>query len=110
MTARCCPTCGQELPTGLVPVEALAEAVLTTQQEKIVAELIRAYPRSVRTNLLIDALWGADPNGGPEKARYVVHVQISHIRKAIGHHGWTISKQIAGAGNKNGRYRLERLP
>lgn len=110
MTALCCPTCGQSLPDGLVPVEALVDAALTTQQMAVIELLIRAYPRSVTMAVIVDSLWGDDPNGGPEDPRNIVHIQLSRIRKMIRHHGWTIPKLKAGPNDRSGRYRLERIP
>lgn len=111
MTARCCPTCGHDLPDGLVPVEALIDAALTPQQLIMIDVMIRAYPRPVTVAALIGALWGDDPNGGPENARAVLQVQITHVRKIIRGHGWTIPTNTSGNGVHHGsRYRLVRQP
>ncbi len=110
MTTRCCPTCGHDLPGGLVPVEALVDAALSSQQRAIVEVLVGAYPRTVSMEKLVDALWGDDPNGGPDNPRRVVHAQVCHIRRILAASGWTIPNLLGGWGNRNGRYRLERLP
>lgn len=109
MTGRCCPTCGQALPTGTVPIEALLDIRAEGTMLKIIEELIRAYPRRVSIANIVDALYGDDPNGGPDDPRAVIRVLISRLRPILAGYGWTIPKNTSGFG-AHSHYRLERLP
>lgn len=62
----------------------------------IVAELVSAYPRSVPRATLIDRLYSGVRDGGPVDAAKVIHVTISHLRKDLKQHGWSIPRNGGG--------------
>lgn len=101
----CCPTCRR--PMDAVPsVASLSEAVMDTHQRMIVAELAKAYPRSMTAETIADAIYRHRVDGGPESALQVVRVLISRLRRILPEYGWTISGGRGGRGNV-GHYRLE---
>lgn len=105
MGALCCPTCGHSL-TKKEQFAGLLEASLSMRHRAIVEALVTAHPREIGTSALFDALYGLDPNGGPDSN--VLPVLLHQLR----HHvlppmGWTITSGQRGRGNP-GRYRLEK--
>ncbi|MGS1093096.1 helix-turn-helix domain-containing protein [Aquamicrobium terrae] len=106
---RSCPCCGQPMHAGRAPIEALEAAPLTPSERLIVQALARIYPRGTTKAHLVDALYAADPNGGPETASMVIGVHLAHLRKSLLAYGWTIPRCSAGRGAQS-RYRLEPLP
>jgi len=107
MTSLHCPTCGHDLDAP-PSVASLASARLRPQDRKIVDALSRAYPRAVRTSALVDALYGDDPNGGPEDPSQVIAVRIYTLRRLLPQFGWTVPNAKVGRGNY-GEYRLEKI-
>lgn len=93
---------------GAAAIDALNEAGLDNQMRIIVEELAKVYPRSVGKGRLIDALWGLDPNGGPDNPDNVLAARISVIRGRLQPLGWTIPRNMVGRGIY-GRYRLEQI-
>lgn len=69
------------------------------QQRSILDVLIRAHPRRVCGDSIIDAIYANDPNGGAECARTVLHVQMNRLRKRMAGTGWTIPRCRGGKGN-----------
>lgn len=105
MTA-CCPTCGQALPSAEIAVEGLLHLpTLTEQERRAVRLLIQTYPRPASRESLIDALWGDDPEGGPDDIAPRLRVVLHHIRRKIAAMGWMIPDARKGAGGV-GQYRL----
>lgn len=100
-----CPTCHRPMSEH-APADALKDARLDPQCRIIVTELVAAYPKSVPTVRLFDALYFDDPNGGPDNPRSVVAVKISNLRRQLKPYGWTVPKINIGEG-LHGRYRLE---
>ena len=99
MTVCACPTCGAPLPD--VPVEAM-RAALTRSQAVILDAVIRTPGLSVER--VADALYGADPNGGPENAAGVVRQQVCKANVRLARMGWRITGKDGGQG-----YRLVRV-
>ncbi len=91
--------------TGHAPLKALVRAPLSAHHRVIVAKLVNAYPNSVRTWDLVDALYGHDPNGGPDNGNQSVISMMVHVRRHLAEYGWTIPK--AKRGPKSTGYRLE---
>lgn len=87
------------------PLEALAGAPLRPRQRILVNELAKAYPHAVKTRDLVDALYGHDPDGGPEIANHAVSSMIGHVRIHLRKVGWTIPPAKRGPGASG--YRLE---
>ena len=96
-----CPCCHQPIEGVRMPVEALSSTRLLKRQRTIVAALAQAYPHPVEIADLVDATYGADPDGGPDLADKAVRSAIAHIRQRLKEHGWAVSK-----GSRR-RYRLE---
>lgn len=103
MTLKC-PCCGNAIEK--FSLETLSEAALQPQEKTIVDTLAKAYPRKVSRFALVDALYGADPNGGPERPDVVLQVRISNLRKKLRPLGWNVSSAVDGPGSHAG-YRLE---
>lgn len=104
----CCPTCGQGIPGGEAPIEALTDAKVPKQQREILRILVGCYPRDIGVEALIEIIWGNDPDGGPLDPRSVINTQLCRLRPAILKYGWTIPRRGGGSGNY-GRYRLARV-
>lgn len=101
----CCPTCHQSLPDHEIPVEMLAEFDFTPMEKVVLHALAAAYPKSLKTDQLIIALYGDDIDGGPVTADKIVHQFIYNLRRRLPKYGWQMPKQGGGRGNK-GEYRL----
>ncbi|MFC3208124.1 helix-turn-helix domain-containing protein [Aquamicrobium soli] len=101
-----CPTCGHEL--AVMPLAGVSEIPLEGQARAIADLLAKAYPKSVSRTAIWDALYGDDPNGGPDNPDAVINVRIYRLRKQLAPYGWTVPKASPGRGN-HGRYRLVRL-
>lgn len=72
-----CPCCGAEL-------EKEVTYNLTPQQIRILNILNRAPGRIYSTEQIVNLLYSHLPNGGPDNAASVVHLQIHRIRKVLG--------------------------
>lgn len=102
-----CPCCRRPLDDDQqVDVEHLREAPLSKMQKKLLVALIDSHPRAVRTEVLIDRLWGDDPNGGPDNPPNVIRTMVTNMRKRLPDYGWTIPLSFGGPGSY-GSYRLE---
>lgn len=102
-----CPVCEREMD-GPPDVKALGYAQLAPQERTVLNALIKAYPRAIRIESIISALYGNDPNGGPDDPNQVIRVRIMQLRRLLPHYGWNIPKSGAGRGHY-GEYRLEKL-
>jgi len=71
------------------------------KEAQVVAAMQRAAGRIVTRDHLTDALWGSDPDGGPDDPEGSVKVYISRLRRR---HGLEI-ETVWGVG-----YRLVRMP
>lgn len=104
-----CPTCGHSMNAGRAPIEALSGAPLGRLERLIVNVLVRAYPRAISRQIIVDYIYGDDPNGGPDNPDNIVSVLMVKLRRKLPQYGWTIPNNRNGSGNY-GRYRLEPLP
>jgi hypothetical protein len=86
------------------PLDALTSMPFSAHHRAIVAALVKAYPKSVRTWDLVDVLYGHDPDGGPEDANRSVASMMQHVRGRLAPYGWMIPK--AKRGPKTDGYRL----
>jgi hypothetical protein len=77
MSARLCECCGQ-------PIVQEDDIVLTAMQRRIVKLLKRRG--SATGDELRDALWGDDPNGGPDSLSNL-YVHIFHLNRRLKPHG-----------------------
>jgi len=105
MSELICPCCRQ--PMAAPPPMAGVLDGLRRPQHRVIAEaLIKAYPRPLSRDRLIELLYGDDPDGGPEGAGNIVTVRIAHLRKELAPMGWTVNCNGRGRGYV-GSYRLE---
>jgi DNA-binding response OmpR family regulator len=103
-----CPCCGGAINTGKAPLESLPEMNVAEQKRRIVAALVRAFPRAVDVKDLVEALYWDNPSCGPDGAERVLRVHVSGLRRDLKRYGWTIPNNTNGMGNY-GRYRLAPL-
>lgn len=91
MTTLCtCPTCGQALPMPRATVDALLTLPLGKNERRLIDVLAKAYPKPVEHWRLVHALYGDDPNGGPETADKIISVYMCRLRPKLRPLGWTI--------------------
>lgn len=103
-----CPCCGQSVNADRLSVNALVDAPMERRMRDLLDALVKVYPRSVSISYLTDALYAADPNGGPDNPGNSIRVYISRLRKILPQYGWTIPSNRSGFG-AHSRYRLEPL-
>lgn len=84
-----CPCCGQPTPAQLDPIKALAYIPMTNQERQLALVLAENLERYVSRALVIDALWGDDPDGGPNNIDNHISVLLWKLRR---------NKQLAAAG------------
>lgn len=92
---RPCPCCGQPMPAP-VRVEQLDFLELTPQQRVILKVFLERYPRQVPKAVLINALWGLDPNGGPLSVDNGISVRVHQLNVRLRPYGWAIKGQGMG--------------
>lgn len=85
-----CPVCGQSMHAAHAPLESLSGAPLSRRERQIVDALTRVYPRTMGVWQLVDAVYGADPNGGPNNSSNVIAHFVSRLRRRLPAYGWTI--------------------
>ena len=99
-----CPCCERPLDNQL-PVTALKDIPCSRSRGRVLDALIRAYPRPVAMDVLIDAAYGDDPDGGPLNAAGGVRNLVYGLRNKMAEYGWQIP-----VGNPHVRqYHLEPL-
>ena len=103
-----CPCCGSRIERPDLPIDGLNHIRLTPKQRDILGVIVESYPKPVTAELLIETLYGGDPNGGPLTVRNVLAVHVSRIRGIIEPYGWTVPLNRKGSGN-TGLYRLEKI-
>lgn len=102
MDTPTCPCCGQPAPKTAHP-KGLADVPMRPTAKRIVAELIRAYPRGVSARQLADRVYAMDANGGPDDAENCIYVHLHKAKPIIRQYGWE-----AGAFGHHG-IRLQRI-
>ena len=86
--ANCrCPTCGT--------VISVEEVYLSPTQRRIL-DLVKRHGE-IRPEVLWDAIWGSDPNGGPE-SRSTLMVHIVNLNKRIKPQGIAVRQRPRGWG------------
>lgn len=69
-------------------------AIELTRLERSVFDLLASrFGRQVTRTFILDAMYGDDPNGGPENATNVLHVVKCRLRKKIAPYGLDIITQ-----------------
>lgn len=100
VTDRVCKCCGQTRP---LPFDIGMEFSKRTRELIDAIYLAGAY--GIQTDRLIDKIYGADPNGGPEDARKTIHVRICQVNKKLRQRGW----HIHARGDHHGIYVIEKI-
>lgn len=99
-------------PTNHTPTKPPFESYymnFTAQQQSIVDALYEAYPRRLRSQQLIAAMYEHDIDGGALFAANVLRIQISKIRQKLAGTGWSVPSAMRGdAGANNGLYCLKK--
>lgn len=81
MGHKSCPACGYPLP------EAVWLNGLSGQKRRLGEIILRAGQRGIHFDILIDMLYGDDPEGGPLHARAVLKTVICRLNKQLVHFG-----------------------
>lgn len=96
-----CPCCGQAIAAP--PPDKVIEFMRMTKQQRAIAEaVLRAHPRRVPIDRIVDRVWGDDPDGGPEAPERIVHTVICKLNHRLQIYGWRIDGMAAGRGSGYG--------
>ncbi|CAN7392652.1 helix-turn-helix domain-containing protein [Neorhizobium sp. LjRoot104] len=94
-----CPCCrgfiGEAAPIEMV-VDSLGHPMFVT----LLNELSKKVGRNVRRQVLLDACYADDEDGGPDDAPRAFRANLSKLRKAIKDFGWTV-ECVGGRGRGN---------
>lgn len=101
-----CPCCRGFIGEA-APIDKVT-ATLSGFNKIILSELAKEVGRNVSRGEILQAMYGADRDGGPDYAQNVVSIYIHRLRKILPAYGWSIvSSQRAGANTGDGGlYRL----
>ncbi|WP_428029789.1 helix-turn-helix domain-containing protein [Ancylobacter sp.] len=103
MTAACtCPTCGQPMRAG-TDVKALTGLARGPVSRAILDTLVESYPASIEGRRLAEAVWGDDPDGGPNWPAGSLFILMRRLRLKLGPLGWTITSTGPGRGGASFR-------
>lgn len=92
-----CPCCGGFI--GEAAAVNDVRAAITAPAHRLIFDLLsRAVGQPVMREALIDRMYGARADGGPERADKILAVQVSQLRRRIEPYGWTISISKGGSG------------
>jgi hypothetical protein len=76
---KCCPTCGQELPKIGLP-----EGLTLNNGDYVIYNAVqRAGKNGLSSTRLVDILYGADPDGGPQDASSVARKRICDLNRKL---------------------------
>jgi hypothetical protein len=82
---KCCPTCGHPI---------IDDGLNLTRIQKRIFEVIKRHGRA-DAEILRTAIWGSDPNGGPEGNVLAQHIHL--LNKRIRDQGIAIRKRGYGS-------------
>ncbi len=94
-----CECCGHPLPSLEVQLE------LTRRQRDIFAALQKAGVAGITVSQLVDKIYSHDPDGGPDTAENVIHVQRWKMKDRLAKYGM----QITTTKGHGSLWRLEKL-
>ncbi len=95
MSYRCCPTCGQRLPSQ----SPLPKQVhFSPGQQRIVDRVRRAGPNGIPSDELLSFVYADDPDGGPLWANATLHTRIWQINRKLRKIGKVIRAPRGGHG------------
>jgi len=83
-----CPCCGT--PVRGLSAFALKGLSLTPSQRTVLNTLVGRFPSAIHVETIAAALWGDNPNGGPETAENVIRVYICALNKKLAKSGYRI--------------------
>ena len=83
-----CPCCGQVCAVSVPGAEVVE--LLGGQQRVVFERLLTASGRMVPRRMLLDEMYGDDPDGGALSAEKVLHLVVHRLRKAVAPHGYRI--------------------
>ncbi len=86
-----------------VDLPSIASIPLPSQQARVLEALLKAGKRRTSTAHIVDLLYGAEPNGGPDGATDHVKVLVSKLRRRLEPCGYGITNE------RNLGYRLTAL-
>ena len=98
-----CPTCGQTLPDKL----PAGIRFYGKKKAQILALVHKAGKHGLPTEVIWQALYGADPNGGPAGLN-VIAVHVAQMNRELRAHKMKISNTHVGRG-AGGSYVLAKL-
>jgi hypothetical protein len=85
-----CPTCKQaiqnpdelliDVAAGVVQWNGRRAVLKRGNQMRILAALHGVYPGAMHKSRIIDAMYGDDPDGGPDRADDCLRTTIAHMR------------------------------
>lgn len=101
-----CPCCGGHIE-GPTPLALLEHIRLTGHERAIVNILARRHPRTTSAADLIEEMYSAHYDGGPDRPDRVLAVVLTRLRQKLAGTGWQVPASRTGRGNV-ARYRLER--
>lgn len=87
-----CPNCGYRHANDDYAPE-LMKLRIQNKHREILLRLSQAQGGWVTTESIINFLYGDDIDGGPQNARACAQIHISHTKREIVHHGWTIESE-----------------
>ena len=93
---RCCPNCGFPLAAAGPYGPDDLNLRLSPQERKVLSRLIQARGGRVDMPQLVEAVYGHQPDGGPDRAHAIVKVRVSTLRSALDGTGWIITKGWEG--------------
>jgi hypothetical protein len=100
-----CPTCNRPMEATRAPIEGLTSAVMGPIERRIVEALVRAYPRSITRDRMVDIVYADERDGGPDRAQVIMSILMGRLRPKLVQFGWTIPKARSGKGSEG--YHLE---
>lgn len=89
-----CKCCGQTLPDLSLP-DGLK---LSGKRKLLFTAVNRAGQHGITTSRLFDALYGDDPNGGPNTGTRIISTQVFFVNKRLKDMGWRIKGGHTGHG------------
>lgn len=93
-TLTFCPCCSAPLPSGVIPLEMLADSTNGWVRKSALKSLINRAGRIVTIETLIEDCYGLA--GGPVEPEKSIQVMMSRLRNDLVHTGWQIIGQPHG--------------